>query len=173
MNSTKSLPKPKGKVFSSLSKLNPFRKKGRSAEDVREKEPEFNKRMLHFDLFAQLSYMAAIATAGVPRAGLFLNAAGLPYVSAAYFRNISRVARYLNVDYAEACRQEADRTKEEVVKGLLLRLGGALSSGEDERLFLTREPSFRVTTTATRMSAISRHSNVGPTPMLPLSLRRD
>ena len=83
--------------------------------------------------------MTAIATAGVPRAGLFQYAANLPYASATYFRNISRVARYLNVDYAESCRIEADSTKEEDVKGFLLRLGGSLSSGEDEKEFLARE----------------------------------
>jgi archaellum biogenesis protein FlaJ (TadC family) len=67
--------------------------------------------------------MTAIATAGVPRAGLFQSAANLPYASATYFRNISRVARYLNVDYAESCRIEADSTKEEEVKGLLAQNG--------------------------------------------------
>ncbi len=87
--------------------------------------------------------MASIATAGVPRAGLFQYAAGLPYASATYFRNISRVARYLNVDYAESCRIEADKSKEEEVKGLLLRMAGSLASGEDEKEFLEREAQLR------------------------------
>ena len=98
-----------------------------------------NKRTLHFDLFTHLSYLAAIATAGVTRSQLFEMAAGLPYVSSKYFRSIDVVAQKLSIDYAEACTLEAGRTREPEVRGLLLRMGGSLSSGEDEAEFLRRE----------------------------------
>ncbi len=98
-----------------------------------------NKRTLQFDLFAQLSYMSAVATAGVNRSDLFEYASRLPYASARYFKNITFVARNLNVDYAEACRMEADATDSEEVRGLLLRMAGSLASGEDETDFLKRE----------------------------------
>ena len=98
-----------------------------------------SKRTLQFDLFAQLSYMAALATAGVSRAVLFTKAAELPYVSSQYFENVTFIAKHMNIDYAEACRMEADRVKDPDVRGLLLRFSGALSSGEDETEFLRRE----------------------------------
>ena len=98
-----------------------------------------NKRTMQFDLFAQLSYMASLATAGVPRSTLFEQAAGLPYVSSQYFENVAFIAKHMNIDYSEACRMEADRTKDPEVRGLLLRFSGALSSGEDETEFLRRE----------------------------------
>jgi flagellar protein FlaJ len=83
--------------------------------------------------------MTAIATAGVSRSSLFEYAARLPYASAQYFRNINFVARHLNVDYAQACRMEADKTSSPEVRSLLLRIAGSLLSGEDERRFLRRE----------------------------------
>ena len=98
-----------------------------------------NRRTLSFDLFAHLSYMSAVATAGVSRSQLFEYAAELPYVSAIYFKNVNLAARKLNLDYAEACRSEAERAGEPEVSSLLLRLAGSLASGEDESLFLRRE----------------------------------
>ena len=109
------------------------------AKGVEEKDPKVSKRTLQFDLFAHLSYMAAISTAGVPRSALFEYASKLPYATSEYFKNITFLARRLNIDYAEACRMEADKTKSPEVRGLLLRLAGALSSGEDETEFLNRE----------------------------------
>ena len=98
-----------------------------------------NKRTLQFDLFAHLSYMAAVATAGVRRSELFEYASRLPYVSSVYFKNITFMARHMNIDYAEACRMEADKTESPEVRGILLRLSGSLSSGETEVDFLRRE----------------------------------
>ena len=109
------------------------------ADSSQKKRVNTNKRTLHFDLFAQLSYMAAVATAGVSRSQLFERASKLPYVSSKYFKSIHVVSRKLNVDYAEACRLEADRSREPEVKSLLLRMAGSLSSGEDEAAFLRRE----------------------------------
>ena len=113
--------------------------RGKSEERKAKKRLNTNQRTLEFDLFAQLSYMAAISTAGVPRAKLFEYAAELPYVSSSYFKRINIVARKLNLDYAEACRMEAERTRSPELRSLLLRMSGSLSSGEDETKFLRRE----------------------------------
>ena len=96
-------------------------------------------RNLQFDLYAQLSFMATMATAGVNRSELFQSAAELPYSSSKYFRDVSTLARRINMDYAHACRVVAERTKKREVRRLLLRTAGALSAGEDEADFLRRE----------------------------------
>lgn len=107
------------------------------AKKVKIRKP--NDRNMQFDLFAQLTYMAAIATARIPRTELFENACKLPYASTPYFRQVHFLAQKVSVDYAEACRMVAERTKVEDIRGFLLRLSGALSSGEDEEEFLRRE----------------------------------
>lgn len=98
-----------------------------------------SERNLQFDLFAQLSYMSAAATAGISRSQLFEHASKLPYASSRYFREIHVVAQKLNTDYAEACRLVSERTKSQMVRSLLLRMAGSLSSGEEETEFLRRE----------------------------------
>ena len=98
-----------------------------------------SERTLKFDLFAQLSYMASVATAGVSRSGLFEYAAQVPYSTGAYFHDTHIMARKLNIDYAEACRMKADQTTAQDVRGFLLRMAGSLASGEDEAEFLSRE----------------------------------
>jgi flagellar protein FlaJ len=46
-----------------------------------------------------------------------------------------------NHDYSQACRIVGEKTKEPDIKALMLRLSGALSSGEDISAFLSREAS--------------------------------
>lgn len=95
--------------------------------------------LLEFDFLCQLTYMAAIASSGIDRGGLFAYASRLPYISARYFKKIVFVAKAFNHDYAEACNIVGQATKETQVKELILRLSGALSSGEEISNFLERE----------------------------------
>ena len=104
-----------------------------------ERRPTLSQRNLHFDLFAHLTYMASVATAGVTRSELFEFAAELPYASSRYFREIHILARRMNMDYAEACTVVAGRSNSQEVSALLLRMAGSLSSGEHEVDFLRRE----------------------------------
>jgi len=96
-------------------------------------------QLLEVDFFCHLSYMAAIATSGISRSGLFEYAANLPYMSSSYFKRAVFVAKAFNHDYAEACRIVGQNTNEPEVKGFLLRMSGAMSSGEDIVTFLQRE----------------------------------
>jgi flagellar protein FlaJ len=112
------------------SKKTESRKTGKWSPDL---------QALHLDLFCHLTYMAAISTSGIDRAGLFSHSAKLPLQSAHYFKKISVVAKAFNHDYSESCRIVGDATKELDAKALLLRLGGALSSGEDIANFLEKE----------------------------------
>ena len=116
-----------------------FSRSHESGQGAAKKRPKPSQRNLQFDLFAQLSYMSAVATAGVTRTQLFEYASQLPYSPSVYFRSVHTLARRLNTDYAQACRVMAEQTKEAEVKGLLLRMAGAMSSGEEEGEFLRRE----------------------------------
>ena len=98
-----------------------------------------DNQLLEVDFFCHLSYMAAIATSGISRSGLFEYAAKMPYISASYFKRAVFVAKAFNHDYAEACRIVGQNTQEPDVKAFLLRMSGALSSGEDIVTFLQRE----------------------------------
>ena len=113
-----------------LRRNKPKKKTGKWSPDV---------QMLHLDFFCHLTYLAAIATSGISRSGLFLYAARMPLMTAPYFRRINVVARAFNHDYSESCRIVGEETKETEVKALLLRLSGALSSGEDLASFLEKE----------------------------------
>jgi flagellar protein FlaJ len=104
-----------------------------------EKKATGSQRNLQFDLFAQLTYMAAVSTAGVSRSQLFDYASNMPYSSSRYFRQVHLLAQKLNIDYAEGCRMVAEKTNMPEVKGFLLRLAGSLGSGETESDFLLRE----------------------------------
>jgi len=97
------------------------------------------REILDLDFFSLLSYMAAISTSGISRTGLFKHASQLPYISARYFKKTDFVAKAFNHDYAEACRVVGEATKEPEVKAVLLRLSGALASGEELDKFLARE----------------------------------
>jgi len=94
---------------------------------------------LSFDLLYQLSYMSVIAAAGVPRDLIFERSAQTHCASSEYFRRVELTCRKLRYDYAKACRVVGESTKDEVIKGLLLRFNSSLISGEPERDFLTRE----------------------------------
>lgn len=94
---------------------------------------------LFFDLFTQVSYMAALATAKVSRAENFSRTARLKLASTRYFLEIQTLADRLGFDYAESCRLVGERIENPDVSQLLLRMSGSLSAGEDEAEFLTRE----------------------------------
>ena len=123
-----------------------FSKKGSDVKEaskgvrkIKEKRNKPKDRNLQFDLFAQLTYMATISTARISRADLFKYACKLPYSSTPYFRQVHFLASKVGIDYAESCRIIAERTKVEEIRSFLLRLSGALVSGEDEEEFLKRE----------------------------------
>ena len=125
-------------MLSLLSRLSflPFMSRFKAGQT---REKAFDAQLLDVDFFCQLSYMSAIATSGITRSGLFDYAAGLPYISARYFKRAVFVARAFNHDYAEAARIVGQATNEPEVKAFLLRFSGALSSGEDIAVFLLRE----------------------------------
>jgi archaeal flagellar protein FlaJ len=100
---------------------------------------KINNDLLKSDLFCHLTYMSALATSELPRSQMFEYACRLGFTSSVYFRKVHFLAKKLNYDYSEACRMVGEKTKEAEPKAILLRMSGAMASGENEALFLKRE----------------------------------
>lgn len=93
-----------------------------------------------FDLFYQLTYMSAVAAAGISRNRIFHLASRLPRPPAAYFEKAALLSEKFSYDYATSCRTVGNSTKSDnKMKSLMLRLSGALTSGQPEAEFLAEE----------------------------------
>ncbi|MDP2917648.1 MAG: hypothetical protein Q8O16_06945, partial [Dehalococcoidia bacterium] len=116
-----------------------FLKIGKHKESEPKKKKFAGSGARSFDLLYQLSYMSVIATSGAPRSQIFAKAAQAPCASSEYFKKIELISERLRYDYAKACRTVGESTKDEDIKGLLLRFTSSLISGEPESEFLNRE----------------------------------
>lgn len=92
-----------------------------------------------FELFYQLTYMSAMAAAGISRSKLFEIAAASKSAASDYFVAINTLVDEFRYDYPEACRRIGAKAKSENMKSFLLRLSDALRSGEPMADFLARE----------------------------------
>lgn len=107
--------------------------------------PRLNKKAssdsetLNFDLLYTLSYMSAIAAAGLPRRQIFELASQLPVSASHYLKEVNTLSEKFRYDYAVSCRMVGEKTKNSTVKSLLLRLSSSLNSGESESNFLAEE----------------------------------
>lgn len=106
---------------------------GRSSSRFREVRP--------YDLFYQLTYMSAMASAGLTRSKTFEVAAQSPSPCADYFVAINTLVNEFRYDYPEACRAVGEKARTDEVKSFLLRLSDALRSGEPLAEYLAREAS--------------------------------
>ena len=99
------------------------------------------KEVSSSELFYQLSYMSAVAGAGIARNRIFELGASLPRIPADYFKRVHLLAQKLGYDYAAACTKVGLAVKSDAMISLLLRLGNALTSGQPEVDFLMEEAS--------------------------------
>lgn len=97
------------------------------------------KEVSSSELFYQLSYMSAVAGAGIARNRIFELGASLPRIPADYFKRVHLLAQKLGYDYASACTKVGLAVKSDAMISLLLRLGNALTSGQPEVDFLMEE----------------------------------
>lgn len=97
------------------------------------------KEVSSSELFYQLSYMSAVAGAGIARNRIFELGASLPRIPADYFKRVHLLAQKLGYDYAAACTKVGLAVKSDAMISLLLRLGNALTSGQPEVDFLMEE----------------------------------
>ena len=92
-----------------------------------------------FALFYQLTYMSAMAAAGLSRSKTFEIAAQSGSPAARYFAAINTLVEEFRYDYPEACRRIGTQARSENMRSFLLRLSDALRSGEPLADFLARE----------------------------------
>src|SRR5512145_2258735 len=88
------------------------------------------KPVAPFELFYQLTYMSAMAAAGLSRSKTFEIAAQSSSTAAVYFGAINTLVDEFRYDYPEACRMIGNKAKSDNMKSFLLRLSDALRSGE-------------------------------------------
>jgi flagellar protein FlaJ len=132
MISSKSSPKP-GDKSSSSPALDAARAKTKAAD----KTPQ--KPVTAFDMFYQLTYMSAMASAGISRSKTFEIAAQAKSSAAQYFVAVNTLVEEFRYDYPDACRIVGAKAKSENIRSFLLRMSDALRSGEPLSDFLTRE----------------------------------
>ena len=99
----------------------------------------FSEGITSCDLFYQLTYMSAIAAAGISRDRVFRLARELPCPAAQYFKEINDLAENMRYNYPDACRMIGENINSDNIKNFLLRLSDALRSGEPLAAFLARE----------------------------------
>lgn len=92
-----------------------------------------------FDMFYQLTYMSAMAAAGITRAKTFELAAKTNSSVSVYFIAINRLVDEFRYDYPDACRIIGLKAPSENMRSFLLRLSDALRSGEPLADYLDRE----------------------------------
>jgi flagellar protein FlaJ len=97
------------------------------------------KEISPFDMFYQLTYMSAMASAGLTRSKIFIIAEQSTSSAADYFKAINTLVVEFRYDYAEACRHVGTKAKSDNMRSFLLRLSDALRSGEPLAEFLARE----------------------------------
>jgi flagellar protein FlaJ len=96
-------------------------------------------------MFYQLTYMSAMAAAGISRSKTFEIAAQSSSAAAEYFTAINTLVEEFRYDYPEACRRVGVKAKSENMRSFLLRLADALRSGEPLSDFLAREAAVQST----------------------------
>src|SRR5574341_176875 len=103
------------------------------------------KIVSRFEMFYQLTYMSAMAAAGIIRIKTFVIAAQSSSAAAEYFTAINTLVEEFRYDYPEACRRVGVKAKSENMRSFLLRLADALRSGEPLSDFLAREAAVQST----------------------------
>jgi len=111
----------------------------------------FNKLSLKFkhykdelymsnDLLFSLTYMASISTANLTRDRIFASISEKKeYCPSAYFNQIRELAQNWHYDYAHACELISEKVSNDRLRELFNRLSNAISAGEPDNEFLTKE----------------------------------
>jgi len=95
--------------------------------------------VIAFDLLSNLTYMACLAVAQLPREALLRRAGEQPLKTAVFFQQAFFLAQRLGMEYTRALQSVAERAKADNIKSLLLRFAATMSSGESEQVFILEE----------------------------------
>ncbi len=129
---------------------NIFRKKSKS-QSIPGRPPLFDRLSLALknyqrelymsnDLLFSLTYMASISTANLTRDKIFASISEKKeYCPSFYFNQIRELAQNWHYDYAHACELISEKVTNDRLRELLNRLSNAISAGEPDNEFLTKE----------------------------------
>lgn len=109
------------------------------ASSQKQEDKNSFKPVSPFDMFYQVTYLSAMASAGLSRAKVFEIAALSSSGAAVYFAAVNTLVDEFRLDYPDACRRVGPKAKSENMRSFLLRLSDALRSGEPLADFLARE----------------------------------
>ena len=91
------------------------------------------------DLLANLTYMSAVSVGSAPRDIIFQFAMAQGYKTSVFFRQVYLLTKQLGFKYARSFQLVSDRAKAEIIKTILLRFAGSLTTGQTEFEFLSQE----------------------------------
>ena len=95
--------------------------------------------VLSFDLLSNLTYMAAVSVAEVPRDIIFRFAMAQTFKTSIYIKQVYLLTKQLGFEYARSFHLVSTKAKAETVKTLLLRFASSLTTGQTEHEFLSQE----------------------------------
>ena len=96
--------------------------------------------VISFDLLSNLTYMASLAAAELPREKILQKVGeqrGLK--TSVIFEQVNLLAQRLGIEYTRALQLVAAKTRAQSIKSLLLRFASTIASGESEHLFIRQE----------------------------------
>ncbi|MCQ1535935.1 archaellar assembly protein FlaJ [Methanosarcina sp. KYL-1] len=92
------------------------------------------------DLLFSLTYMASISTANLTRDKIFSSISEKKeYCPSIYFNKVRELAQHWHYDYANSCELISTKVTHERLRELFNRLSNAISAGEPDNEFLTKE----------------------------------
>ncbi len=94
---------------------------------------------LGYDLVTQLTYMTNLALSSASRDRILEKTGQQRLKTVSPFLQVYQAVKRLGVEYVAAFQMVANTTRSKLLKGLLLRFAGALSSGDSEVSFLSAE----------------------------------
>jgi archaeal flagellar protein FlaJ len=99
-----------------------------------------NELYMSNDLLFSLTYMASISTANLTRDKIFGSISEKKeYCPSIYFNQIRELAQNWHYDYAHACELISEKVTNDKLRELFNRLSNAISAGEPDNEFLTKE----------------------------------
>ena len=99
-----------------------------------------NELYMSNDLLFSLTYMASISTANLSRDKIFASISDKnEYCPSMYFNQVRELAQNWHYDYAHACELISEKVTNDRLRELLNRLSNAISAGEPDNEFLTKE----------------------------------
>ena len=96
--------------------------------------------VINYDLLSNLTYMASLAAADVPREQI-LQRVGQQHKlkTSVIFEQVNLLAQRLGVEYTRALQLVAAKARAQSIKSLLLRFASTIASGESEHVFIREE----------------------------------